>query len=46
MFRLIRLILFVTLAFFAGMMWERFTEGERCADRGGIMEGGLCQSQT
>ncbi|WP_165586925.1 hypothetical protein [Pseudaestuariivita atlantica] len=42
MFRLFRLVLFVTLAFVAGIVWERAQESERCAARAGIMEDGLC----
>lgn len=42
MFRLIRLIIFVLLAFVVGQFYERSQTSERCAAVGGKMTNGLC----
>ena len=43
MFRLVRLIIFVLLAFVAGQFYERSQTSERCAIFGGDMDAGLCK---
>jgi hypothetical protein len=43
MFKLIRLIIFVLLAFVAGQFYERSQNSERCATLGGDMDAGLCK---
>lgn len=43
MFKLIRLILFVLLAFVAGQLYERSQVSERCTALGGKMDAGLCK---
>jgi hypothetical protein len=43
MFRLIRLIIFVLLAFVTGQFYERSQTSERCAILGGDMDTGLCK---
>ncbi|SFB07183.1 hypothetical protein SAMN05421688_2737 [Poseidonocella pacifica] len=42
MFGLIRLVIFVLLAFTVGMFYERQQAAERCGDLGGRMAAGLC----
>ncbi|MEL6242274.1 MAG: hypothetical protein AAFV87_03435 [Pseudomonadota bacterium] len=44
MFRLIRTILLVLLAFVAGMLFERQSMAESCRDSGGRVADGLCWS--
>ena len=46
MFRLIRLIIFVLLAFIVGQFYERSQTSERCATLGGEMKNGLCLGAT
>ena len=43
MFKLIRLIIFVLLAFVVGQFYERSQNSERCATLGGDMDAGLCK---
>ena len=43
MFKLIRLAIFSALAFFAGVMIERFQMSESCVGAGGAVRGGLCR---
>lgn len=43
MFKLIRLIIFVLLAFVAGQFYERSETSERCKALGGDMDSGLCK---
>ncbi len=43
MFRLIRLVIFVMLAFVTGVFYERLGASERCTAAGGTMEDGLCR---
>lgn len=40
--RPIRTLLVVGLAFIAGVLYERFQQGEACADQGGRINNGLC----
>ena len=41
MFRLIRLVVFVGIAFVAGILYERFNAPEKCEIRGGKYIDGL-----
>ena len=43
MFKLIRLMIFVLLAFVAGRFYERSQTSERCAALSGDMDAGLCK---
>ena len=43
MFRLIRLMFFVAIAFIAGILYERFNAPENCTNRGGTYIDGLCE---
>jgi hypothetical protein len=43
MFKLIRLMIFVLLAFVAGQFYERSQNSECCATLGGDMDAGLCK---
>lgn len=44
MFRLIRLVLFVLIAFVAGVLFERSARADRCLDAGGRMnDAGFCE---
>jgi len=42
MFRLVRLVVLVMIAFLAGLLLERSQQGERCIAAGGDMRAGLC----
>ncbi len=42
MFRLLRLPLFVVIAFVLGMLWEQDQANLRCEDRGGESQDGVC----
>ena len=43
MFKPVRLAVFSMLAFFAGMMTERYQIGEMCRDAGGAVTGRICR---
>ncbi|MFD3190023.1 hypothetical protein ACFMPD_07080 [Sedimentitalea sp. HM32M-2] len=43
MFGLIRLAIFVLLAFVTGVFYERSAHTDRCLDAGGRVTGGLCE---
>lgn len=43
LFRPIRTIVIVTIAFVAGMVYERSNANERCTTAGGQMINGLCE---
>ncbi len=42
MFRPVRTLILMAAVFFAGVFYERFRHGERCAAAGGEMTAGLC----
>ncbi|MGH1578130.1 hypothetical protein [Planktotalea sp.] len=41
----IRTLFLVTIAFVAGMVYERTREAERCVDRAGVLSDLLCEDQ-
>ncbi len=41
----IRTLFLVTIAFVAGMVYERTREAERCVDRAGLLSILLCEDQ-
>ncbi|WP_390912137.1 hypothetical protein [Pseudosulfitobacter sp. SM2401] len=43
MFRLIRTIFLVAIAFVAGILYERFGASDNCDTRGGEFINGLCE---
>ena len=43
MFRHVRLLLFVTVAFVGGVVYERNAHRDRCLDAGGRVEMDLCE---
>jgi hypothetical protein len=42
MFRPIRSLIFILIAFTMGVFYERSEQSDRCLDRGGAMSGPLC----
>lgn len=42
MFRPLRLVILIALAFVAGVFFERQNVSEKCAEAGGAMASGLC----
>ncbi len=42
MFRLIRLLFLLVVAFVAGFLYSEMTWQQRCADRGGETQDGIC----
>lgn len=45
MFRPIRTILLIFFAFLAGVLYERNIQLDKCLDRGGRMDSGLCYGE-
>jgi hypothetical protein len=43
MFRPVRTLLFIFLAFVAGIIYERSNQSENCREQGGRFVDGLCQ---
>jgi ribose/xylose/arabinose/galactoside ABC-type transport system permease subunit len=43
MFRLFRLVLFIGIAFVAGILYERQAMGEKCVALGGQVTYGICE---
>ncbi|MEP3945395.1 hypothetical protein [Ascidiaceihabitans sp.] len=43
MFRMIRTIIFVAVAFVAGVLYEQYNDGLDCDAKGGEMIEGLCE---
>lgn len=43
MFRLIRSIILVLIAFVAGLLYERSEVRTACQDAGGVVQGGICR---
>jgi hypothetical protein len=43
MFRPIRTLFLIAIAFVTGMLFERFQESERCTAASGTMVSGLCR---
>ena len=42
MFRPVRTLFLVLLAYLSGVFVERFNHSDRCLDRGGMVSDGLC----
>jgi len=42
MFRFIRTLLYIAIAFWAGLQFERFIATDKCLDRGDRMIDGVC----
>ncbi len=45
MFRLIRTVILVLIAFVAGLMFERSQAGDTCRAAGGEMQNGICRDE-
>lgn len=43
MFRIIRALILVLVAFVAGLLFERSEARTACEDAGGVMQGGICR---
>jgi hypothetical protein len=46
MFRLFRTLIFIFVAFWAGILYERSQQGQKCLDRGAHLVDGVCYGDS